>query len=104
MFGKRTPEDGLIDWNWQKERIRNWVRAQAYPYPGAFTYYDKQKVIIDEVAYTNSGFNSNMKNGLILAVKPKLEVKTPNGALVINKMRGNYPNFEIGKIFNNEDS
>jgi methionyl-tRNA formyltransferase len=37
FFGKRTPEDGQIDWNWQKERIYNWVRAQAKPYPGAFT-------------------------------------------------------------------
>ncbi|MBO6762588.1 MAG: hypothetical protein JJ909_16650, partial [Roseivirga sp.] len=25
-FGKRTPEDGEINWNWQKERIMNWVR------------------------------------------------------------------------------
>lgn len=31
FFGKRTSEDGKIDWNWQKERIFNWVRAQAYP-------------------------------------------------------------------------
>src|SRR5690606_28047412 len=30
-FGKRTPADGLIDWSWHKERIINWVRAQAFP-------------------------------------------------------------------------
>ncbi|MFV0329874.1 MAG: methionyl-tRNA formyltransferase, partial [Dysgonomonas sp.] len=39
-FGKRTPDDGLINWDWQKERIYNWVRAQSFPYPGAFTYYE----------------------------------------------------------------
>ena len=39
-FGKRTPEDGEINWNWQKERIYNWVRAQSSPYPGAFSFYN----------------------------------------------------------------
>lgn len=103
IFGKRTPEDGLINWNWQKERIRNWVRAQSYPYPGAFTYYGNQKVIIDKVEYSKLGFNGDMKNGLILKIEPKLVIKTPNGALVINKIRENYPNFELGKTFTNED-
>ena len=48
-FGKRTPEDGRINWNWQKHRISNWIRAQAYPYPGAFSYVNNQKLIIDKV-------------------------------------------------------
>jgi methionyl-tRNA formyltransferase len=47
-FGKRTPEDGRIDWNWSTERIINWVRSQAYPYPGAFTFYQNNKIIIDK--------------------------------------------------------
>ena len=48
-FHKRTPDDGEINWGWQKERIRNWVRAQAFPYPGAFTVVNNQRVIIDEL-------------------------------------------------------
>ena len=39
-FGKRTPKDGCINWNWSRDRIRNWIRAQAHPYPGAFTFYE----------------------------------------------------------------
>jgi methionyl-tRNA formyltransferase len=35
-FGRRTPEDGRIDWNWPAARIHNLVRAVAPPYPGAF--------------------------------------------------------------------
>lgn len=34
--GRRTPEDGRIDWRWPAQRIHNLVRAVAPPYPGAF--------------------------------------------------------------------
>jgi len=85
-FGKRTPDDGQIDWSWQKERIRNWIRAQSNPYPGAFTYYDSKKIIIDEIRYSDCGYNSSQKNGTILSVRP-LIIKTPNGAIEITKLR-----------------
>lgn len=42
----RTPSDGLLDWAWSTERIYNMVRALAYPYAGAFTYYKNQKLMI----------------------------------------------------------
>lgn len=45
-FPKRSPEDGLINWDWDAERIRNFIRAQTKPYPGAFTYINGKKVII----------------------------------------------------------
>ena len=86
FFGKRTPEDGRIDWNWQKERIRNWIRAQAYPYPGAFTFLGSNKIIIDEVVFDERGYEENMPNGLILSKEPFL-VKSPNGVIKIKKIR-----------------
>jgi methionyl-tRNA formyltransferase len=87
-FGKRGPEDGIINWNWSKERIINWVRAQACPYPGAFTLYNQEKVIIDKVVDSNLGYYCEMENGTILNNNP-LIVKTPNGALEIINMRCN---------------
>ena len=88
FFGKRTPYDGRINWDWQKERIRNWVRAQAYPYPGAFTYYEglDEKVIIDEVVFSDRGFNETDRNGLIVSLNP-ICVKTPNGVLELRNIR-----------------
>ena len=88
FFGKRTPDDGRINWGWQKERIRNWVRAQAYPYPGAFTYSEglNEKIIIDEVVVRNRGFNETDRNGLIVALDP-ICVKTPNGVLELRNIR-----------------
>lgn len=86
-FGKRNPEDGRINWNWQKDRISNWVRAQAYPYPGAFSYVNNQKLIIDKVEDCSYGFQFDTKNGTILALTPNIVVKTTNGALEIKKSR-----------------
>lgn len=87
FFGKRTPEDGQINWNWQKERIYNWVRAQSYPYPGAFTIINNQKIIIDWVEFMDLGFSDNMINGLIIEAKPFILVKTPNGVLKLARIR-----------------
>lgn len=85
-FGKRTPADGEINWAWQKERIRNWVRAQADPYPGAFTWLGKEKMIIDKVIFDDFGFHSDTPNGTVLSIDP-IRVKTPNGVIRIEKAR-----------------
>ena len=96
-FGKRTPEDGRINWNWQKDRIKNWVRAQAYPYPGAFSYVNNQKLIIDKVKDCSYGFRFDTENGTVLALTPNIVVKTTNGALEIKKSRQKLT-IEIGDI------
>ena len=36
-FGRRTPEDGRIDWRQGARAVHNLVRAVAPPFPGAFT-------------------------------------------------------------------
>lgn len=46
LFPKRSPEDGEIDWSWDKQRIKNFIRAQTKPYPGAFTILNGKKVIL----------------------------------------------------------
>lgn len=97
FFGKRTPDDGEINWDWSKERIRNWVRAQALPYPGAFCYYQGQKVIIDEIQFSEIGYNGFMKNGLILQTNP-LVIKTSNGTIKVKKMRTKINKFETEQI------
>ncbi|MEO9872951.1 methionyl-tRNA formyltransferase [Ekhidna sp.] len=96
-FEKRVPEDGKIDWNWQKERIRNWVRAQSYPYPGAFTNFGDQIIIIDEVSFDNYGFRQSMKNGEVISANP-IRIKTPNGVLLIKKIRGQDFQFSKGML------
>jgi methionyl-tRNA formyltransferase len=43
---KRTPADGIIDWETRAPYLYDWVRAQTRPYPGAFTFLGDQKVIV----------------------------------------------------------
>lgn len=89
-FGKRTPIDGQINWNWHKERIYNWIRAQAYPYPGAYTVLKDQTITIDQVNFSELGYENDMPNGLILKTDPTILVKTPNGVIELNKVRNNF--------------
>ena len=43
---KRTPVDGIIDWETRAPYLYDWVRAQTRPYPGAFTFLGDEKVIV----------------------------------------------------------
>jgi methionyl-tRNA formyltransferase len=43
---KRTPSDGIIDWETRAPYLYDWVRAQTRPYPGAFTWLDDARVVI----------------------------------------------------------
>lgn len=43
--GLRTPEDGHIDWRWDAKAVNNFIRAQAPPYPGAFSLLNDGRVV-----------------------------------------------------------
>lgn len=96
-YGKRTPQDGRINWQWTKERIRNWVRAQSNPYPGAFTSYNNEMVVVDVVQFSNIGYHYNDANGTILSVNP-LTIKCCNGAVELTECRPHNITLKIGNI------
>lgn len=43
---KRSPEDGLINWNEPIEKIHRLIRAVSRPFPGAFGLYDGKHPLI----------------------------------------------------------
>lgn len=43
---KRLPEDGIINWKLRAQEVYNFIRAQSHPYPGAYTMYNGEKLII----------------------------------------------------------
>ncbi len=45
-FGKRSPDDGLIDWCQPANRILRLVQASAPPHPGAYTFHDEVRLTI----------------------------------------------------------
>ena len=46
IYPKRSPKDGEIDWNWDSQKIKNFINAQTKPYPGAFTTINGKKIIL----------------------------------------------------------
>jgi methionyl-tRNA formyltransferase len=46
VWPKRTPADGIIDWETRAPYLYDWVRAQTRPYPGAFTFLGDEKVVV----------------------------------------------------------
>ena len=45
-FGGRKPADGEILWHQSAKQVHNLVRAVAPPYPGAFTVWQGQRMIV----------------------------------------------------------
>ena len=45
-FGGRKPADGEILWHQTAQQVHNLVRAVAPPYPGAFTHWEGQRMIV----------------------------------------------------------
>ena len=43
---KRTPSDGIIDWDTRAPYLYDWVRAQTRPYPGAFTWFGDDRIVV----------------------------------------------------------
>jgi UDP-4-amino-4-deoxy-L-arabinose formyltransferase/UDP-glucuronic acid dehydrogenase (UDP-4-keto-hexauronic acid decarboxylating) len=80
-FGKRTPEDGVIDWRKPATEIANLVRALAKPYPGAFTHARNAKMLVWR-AQAVSG-RPDAQPGTVLRVDP-LEVACGRGVLRID--------------------
>lgn len=84
-YGKRTPADGHINWDWQKERIRNWCRAQAQPYPGAFALLKGKRIIINKIENSDLGYNNTITNGTVIGFEnDKPVIKVQNGAIVLS--------------------
>jgi methionyl-tRNA formyltransferase len=54
-FGRRRPADGLIDFRYAAEDVRNLVRAVTKPYPGAFTHASHYKMLVWCASHDESG-------------------------------------------------
>ena len=45
-FGRRTPEDGRLDWAKPARQLHNLVRAVTDPWPGAYSFAGVSKFIV----------------------------------------------------------
>jgi methionyl-tRNA formyltransferase len=83
-YEKRKPEENEINWDWNSIQIYNFVRALTFPYPGAFTRFMGKKIIIWKVEIISETFNSNIVNGVVLAMEGEcLKMKVSDGVIKI---------------------
>lgn len=96
-YARRYPRDGRIDWKNKKAfEIYNLIRALVNPYPGAFTYYKGQKVIIWKASLlkeTIKGIPGRVvlkrKNGVVVTAIDKgllIETVQPENGEIMNSM------------------
>lgn len=90
IYKKRFAKDGKIFWGNSVIQINNLIRGVTYPYPGAFTYYQNNKIIIwkSRIDYTKRE-KSNKKFGYFYKDKRYYKVLTAEGTLIITKMSKN---------------
>ena len=79
-FGGRRPEDGRIHWNWPCRRIYNLIRAVTKPYPGAFTFLGRRKLMIWWAEPLDEE-EAGVAAGTVLAREPEWLVQTGQGLL-----------------------
>lgn len=85
---KRIPDDGKIDWNKSSLEIYNLIRALAYPFPGAFCYFNNTCYNIKKAS---PGKNNDKKfaayiPGRVIHIDPKgIEVMCGNGTIQISE-------------------
>ncbi|MEZ3415276.1 bifunctional UDP-4-amino-4-deoxy-L-arabinose formyltransferase/UDP-glucuronic acid oxidase ArnA [Pantoea dispersa] len=80
MVGRRTPEDGRINWELPAAKVNNLVRAVTDPWPGAFAYAGTVKFVVWKGRVHQDA--PSAKPGTVLSVEPFL-IACGEGALEV---------------------
>jgi methionyl-tRNA formyltransferase len=85
---KRTSADGIIDWETRAPYLYDWVRAQTRPYPGAFTWFGDEKIVVWRARAID--LRADAPAGLIVSEGPEgMIVACGEGGLVLEEVEAN---------------
>jgi methionyl-tRNA formyltransferase len=94
---KRTPADGIIDWETRAPYLYDWVRAQTRPYPGAFTFAGSEKVVVWRARSVEHDADAGIPAGTIVAERPEgLVVACGEGALLLEEVETGAQELAVG--------
>lgn len=103
-YPKRTPADGLIDWELDAHALERFIRAVTRPFDGAFTFWENQQIkIYDAQVFDLHEFGySDLPAGTVAAVfeSGKFLVKCFGGLLLVNDCEAPF-RVERGMRFHN---
>ena len=66
VLSRRRPSDGLLDWSQSAKQVYDFVRALTRPYPGAFSFLNKQRWIIQSCVLLPEELVSDADPGTVL--------------------------------------
>ncbi len=86
-LGRRTPEDGWLNWQAPRDGLLRLIRASAPPHPGAYTFCQNHKIVVLKAAPSNR--HETGVPGRILAVDPEggFEVQASDGIVRVVRWR-----------------
>ncbi|NQY06399.1 MAG: formyl transferase [Flavobacteriaceae bacterium] len=86
-YGRRAPNDGLINWQTDANTIYSLIRASSKPHPGAITFKEDLKVIVWRAKLADKELNYTGVVGRILDANEEdhVLVQTGNGLLWITE-------------------
>jgi methionyl-tRNA formyltransferase len=87
-YGIRTPLDGIIDWSNSSENIDLLIKASTHPYPGAYTFYNDQKIIILKSRVEKNISIKGVIGKVLLIREDQYLIQCGNGLLWIYDMIG----------------
>jgi len=92
----RDEDDYLIDWSKDSNYILNFVNALSYPYKGACTYLDNDKLRVLEVEIVEDVFIENRDVGKVIFVESGLPtVVCGKGLIKITKLLSDNEKLEL---------
>jgi methionyl-tRNA formyltransferase len=103
--GKRIPQDGYIDFNSALVDVDRLVRAVSKPYPGAYFFYNDQRVIVWRSDLYSGPERIGVAGQIVAKQDDGLVVSLPNNSIVlkdfeINKKPVHVSQFKVGEILN----
>ncbi len=86
---RRSPEDGIIDWNKTSLELYNWIRALTHPFPGAFTPHQGKKLFIWKSFLPDKKENAKPgRPGQVIDVKREgVLVRTKDSSLLLKQLQ-----------------
>lgn len=90
--GKRTPSDGLLEFNQKIRDIEKLIRAVSEPYPGAYCYHKDEKITFWEVEFDDDNKYFGTLGQILKKDKNGILVQFSDGNLWLNN-----PSDENGK-------
>jgi methionyl-tRNA formyltransferase len=90
---RRQPQDGLIDWQRSPKSQYNWIRAQTDPYPGAYTFYEGERLTIWHSEPLDRTVEDSQPGEILRIIDGEgIDVRTGNGAIRLIRLQdGNKP-------------